>query len=883
LVPRVQIIGRMLGAGQASLVLVHGPAGFGKSTVLSQHFAQLRARGIAVGWLTLDRADNEPERFMAYLAEACRAIDPAMPARDIVAHDGEAVVLELAERLTALRGRFALFLDDFEHIEKRAVLGLLRQLIDYLPPGGQVVIGSRVAPQLGLGRLRAHGKLLEIEAAQLCFSLVETTSFLRRQGGLAWADGEILRLQQRTDGWPAALWLVSLALRGKPDPRQFVATFDGANAAIADYLMEDVLSRQPQRMRDFLLRTSVLTELNGPLCDHMLQTQDSAQLLAQAERSHLFLTQETEQGWYRYHPLFGDFLRHQLEQAQPRGIALLHRRAAEWWLAQGWPARAVEHALHARDKPYLRQLLTEHAAQLLWEGRSRTLARWYAVPLVAETVVGDPMLSLTFAWALTLSHRHDASMALLDRLGAGQEEESAWMTMKALRAFILAMSDRVHESEALWRACAPRIAPERPLTYAMMGASFGFCLVAGSRFDEARQLLTRARASALQISRSFIAPMTLCIEGAVDLAEGHLRHATSSFRAALASDLQERPYGASGAVAAAFLAEALYEGQQLEEAESLLKLYLPLLEEAAAPDQLITSHAVLARIAAARGQDEAAEAILTAMEVDGHRHALPRMVASARLERARLALLQGRVQLAREQLAGGSEARIWSPFESLVMHANDIETPFIGAMRMRICTGRATSAIAPLKDALRAAQALRRRRRAHKLGLLLGEALCLAGQTAHGMRRLRDELQFAANEGFVRCCADEGPELARRIAQLRETVLAEGGPGVQALGDFMAQVMAAAGLPVTVTAPGPATSALPALPVTPPIVSPPLSERELQVLRLLAGGYRNKEIANRMFVSETTVKAHLRNINVKLGAQGRTHAVAIGRQLGLVF
>lgn len=877
-VPRTQIIDQFRAAEEAALVLVHGPAGFGKSTVMLQYYAQLRSRGIACGWLTLDAADNELSRLLDYLGEVLRAIDPQSPAAGT---DADAALPDLAARLSALGGRFVLFLDDFETIESPVVLGLMRQLVDYLPAGGQIVIGSRTVPDLGLGRLRVRGQLLEIQAVDLRFSSTETALFLRQQRGLALRNDDILRLQERTQGWPAALWLVSVALRDRADPQQFVDTFDGSNASMADYLMEDVLARQSPEVRDFLLRVSVLEEFNAPLSDAVLERGDSAELLARVARAHLFLVpQDADHRWFRFHPLFREFLRAQAARVAAGEIPQLHRRAAQWWLAQGRPSAAIEHAMQGGDAAYLMELLEAHAPKLLWQGRSRTLARWWGQPQVAQPVsaalAAHTGLALVFAWALLLTHRRDEAQRLLDTLDAAREAGAiapdglSASATRAPRAFLLAMGDRIEAASQLWLSCRDDFTPAQPLSFAMRGASYGLGLLAAGRFEQARQSLAAALDVAQGISGSFIAPMVMCVLGALELTQGRLRNATASFRAALTG--AGGGYPQRDTVAAAFLADALYLGDQLEEAERMLNLYLPLLRKAAAPDQLITSYVVLARIAATRGEHDAAEERLAEMELTGHRAGLPRVVASARLERARLALLQGRVGFASDQLASGSDPAVWNGFAGLITQANDVDAPFIGALRLKVRTGRAEAAVAPLKDALREAEAQHRLRRAHQLSLLLVEALCLTGQAAQGMRRLRDAMQFAADEGFVRSFVDEGPELLRRVAELRDA-MAPGEP----LAVHADRILVAAGL-------APSRAATPAVgaPVCVPTGSGSLSERELQVLRLLADGHRNREIADRLFVSETTVKAHLRSINVKLGAQSRTHALAMGRQLGLV-
>jgi len=882
-VPRTRLVDWMSASTNAALVLVHGPAGFGKTTTMLQYYAQCRERAIAAGWLTLERADNDVVRFLRYLVDVFRSIDPGMPpaAEVRINANGDSAVLDLIGRFTAFRKKYVLFLDDFEAIESTVVLGLVQQIIECLPENGQLVIGSRNIPELGIGRLRAHGRLIEIETAQLRFNPAETTSFFRRQNDLMLRDTDIEQLQQRTEGWPAALWLASLALRDRADPRAFVKAFDGSNAAIVEYLLEDVLARQDEPVRRFLLHTSVLQELSAPLCDALLGRGDSRQLLARIERAHLFLvSRDGDRQWYRYHPLFGDFLRAQLRYSQPQAIPALHLRAARWWVQAGQPTRAIEHALQCGDAHYLLSLLDCHVSDLLWRGRAGTLARWYAALPANVKLERSPSPMLDFAWSLTLTHRYGESLKLLDSFdagsapGAGNTEAFATET-RAQRAFILAMTDRIKESSALWRGCVPAMGAMRPVVYAMLGASFGYCLVAENRFDEARRFLGQARRRALEIGNSFIAPMALCLEGTIDFAQGRLRDALTSFRTASSSSSQ-LPHVAGHAVVAGFLAEALYETGQLGEAERFLTVYLPMLKEAAAPDQLITSFIVLARIALSRGAREAAMGFLEELETTGHRQGLPRLVASSRLERGRIALLDGQMAAAQALLASACEHHVWEPFDGLIAHANDVDAPLVADLRWRIRGGKAQSVLAPLKDALHQAERLHRHRRALKLSTLLAQALCATGQKAAGLRHLRDVLAFAAREGFVRSLIDEGSELLHLIAELRHQMTEMTGCDAE-LVPFIDQLLATSGgaFPAVASVTGSATA-------TARGMSSVLSKRELQVLRLLAEGHGNRSMAERLFVSETTVKAHLRSINVKLGAQSRTHAIAVARQLRLL-
>ncbi|MFZ3028748.1 MAG: LuxR C-terminal-related transcriptional regulator [Rhodoferax sp.] len=871
-------------------MLVHGPAGFGKTTVMLQYFVQLQQRETATAWLTIDSADNDVARFIPYIVSAFHMIDPTIRS----GLDGDALnaignvdgaALDLANHLSAFTRPFALFLDDFEEIRNPTVFELVRKLIGYLPAHGRLVIGSRTIPEIGLGRLRAHGELIEITTPQLRFTSEETASFLRHRRGLALSDDHVLKLQQHTDGWAAALWLASLALHDRENPQQFIDTFDGANATITDYLVEDVLSRQPDNVRSFLLRTSVLTELGVALCDHVLGRDDSHEMLPYIERAHLFLVpQDLDRRWYRYHALFRDFLRAQLKQTSSDVVAGLHRRASNWYANESRPVPAIEHALWSGNVQHTIFLLAAHAEALLWEGRARLLARWFDSPTLVGKLKTFPRLILVHAWALTFIHRYQHAMYLLGQVqatkGLGDNpDEATWGQINALQAFILAMTDQMSQAAARWRACLGRLSPQEPFPYGMLATSYAYCLIAESRFTEARNFLDEANHSYLRIGNTFIVPVAICLEGAIDFAQGRLLSAVSRFRAALAGATADYLCRVSGtAVPVAFLAEALYELNELDEAERLLNVYLPLLKEMAAPDQLITSYAVLARIANSRGQTDQAVDILTEMESVGHQQALPRMVATARLERSRTALMQGNVDAAEDYLSSAAEESTWMAFEGVVPHANDIESPALARLRLDVRCRHGDGAIAGLKSAIKHAEGLHRYRQALKLNILLAEALYDAGQPSMGMRRLRDALQFAAGEGFVRTFVDEGASVIRLVAEFESTIQRGEGHG-QMGGELMALVdtilIAGGGARVRKADAGVPPSVGGASPDT-------LSKRERQVLGLLASGLRNRTIAEKLFVSETTVKAHLRSINVKLGTQSRTHAVAVARQRGWI-
>ncbi len=646
-----------------------------------------------------------------------------------------------------------------------------------------------------------------------------------------------------------------------------------------------MLSRQPDHVRSFLLHTSVLKELGVELCDHVLGRDDSREILSHIERSHLFLMpQDLERRWYRYHALFRSFLYVYLKQTSPDAVADLHRRASDWYMNENRPVPAIEHALLSRDVAYTRTLLDAHAEKLLWQGRVRLLARWLDSPVLAGQLKSSPRLSLVHAWTLTFTHRYPQAMALLEQMqategGSNGPEESTWGQINALQAFLLSMIDRLSESATHWRTCLGHLSPQEPFPFGILATSYAYCLIAESRFKEAQNFLDKASQSHLRIGATFIESVAICLEGAIDFAQGRLRSAVLRFRVGLASGTTAPLRDVSGStLSAAFLAEALYELNELDEAERLLNVYLPQIKEVAPPDQLITSFATLARIASCRGNPDRAADILTDMESIGHQLALPRMVATARLERSRIALLRGNVKAAEDYLAIAAEDETWLAFEGFVTHANDIESPELARLRLDVRCGRSEGAIERLKSAVKLAQDMRRHRQGLKLNILLSEALCNTGQQRLGMRRLREALQFASAEGFVRAFVDEGPSIMRLVAEFAVTVQRGEGSGEAAgeLAAFVDTVLAAGGVArveKVAASPSPVVCEAPA---------DALSEREIQVLGLLASGRRNRGIAETLFVTESTIKSHLRSINVKLGTQSRTHAVAIARERGWI-
>lgn len=878
--PRHQISQRIRSAPAAKLILMQGPAGFGKTTTMLQYFEQLQAGGTAVAWLNLDDEDNEFEHFLAHLtlifdrmaAATPGAIDPASA--------------PLIHRIAELDQPFVLFFDECEHIHSPVVLDFLRRMIKHLPESGRLVIGSRNVPNLGLGRLRVNHQLLEIGPAQLRFSLEESIDFFRSKQGLSLSGEDVKLLHRHTEGWAAALHLASLSLASHGNRQHFIATFSGSHAGLADYLAEDVLERLPSELQTFLLRTCVLNELCVPLCAAVSGDARAGELLARLESAHLFLMPlDEERRWYRYHALFADFLRAQLRQRHPEWIAGLHRAASRWYTEQGDRLAAIEYALSSQDTAEALALLNNHGRAFVEQSRFALLAGWYsALPPGAFDFY--PQLRLTFAWALAYVRRGSEAISLIEGLSSASTESSpdadTQLSCVAIRALSQIMSDQL---EACYQTCATAPPPllEKPsFAGSHVAVLRTIYLGAAGRFAEAAQAITEIRrhdASAQALGSFSSRTMVDCLLSSADLTQGRLRDAEKRLRKSTAEWIANpRRELTPGSIMNVQLAELLYQCDELAEAERLLTEYLPLVIEVGMPDLVIAGHIVLARIAYAQQDRSRALQVLSALEHLGHRERLPRLVASHWLERSRIALLEGDVAHAKAYWVHAGSGEVWERLRGLVRHANDVDTPEIAHLRLLIRSERCDEALPELKRQLHEASEGGRHRRVLKLRILLSEALHGLDQDRASLRVLRDAVRQAGREGFVRTFVEEGATVARLLLMLRQAAPGETDldTGAPELPEFIDHLLQVCGMPAATTDSCSWAEASPTMPAG------RLTRSEQRVLELLAQGLTNASIAEKLFVALSTVNAHLRNINAKLGVHSRAQAVAVAQRQGLI-
>lgn len=860
-VAREPLAERLSHAPASRLVLLQAPAGFGKTTAMAIYREHLASEGWPTAWLTLDAADNELARLLPGLVSVLHQL-----CGEATASAGDASLQEVEDLLARIPGRVALFIDEAEHVQDAAVLGVLRSLVERLPETSVLVIASRTVPDLALSRLRVRGQLLEIDSEHLRFSREETRRFLVGSGiGLQPGDADLLH--DKTTGWVAALRLSALALERTSDPSEWIAQFSGSHETLAGFLAEEVLRHQPALLREFLLRTSILQALEPALCATLVPQADTGTLLEGLLRASLFTTPPaTAGGPLRYHALFADFLRGRLSRELPGEVPSLHLRAARWYLEQGRPVPAINHTLAAGDHAAAVALLEVHAMPLLMQGRMKLLVRWLAQVPEAE-LQRRAQLCLVQAWALCFTSGPEQALVRLQASGLADHTDPAIQThAQALRLTLLSNSDRVAEAYDEGVNLLARRRSAGDFAEAVLANVVAHVATVSAQGSEARTLLDIARR--LQPADSAFGFMYAeTTDGLVDFLEGRLRQAAARFRLALGRTREHRPAGVEGNAWPGLLhAATLYETNDTVQAERLLHVYLPMASDVGLPDHVIMGHVMLARLASLRGDTAAAVEQLAQLEAVGHRRALPRVVAAARLERARRDMLAGRYATAALEMERAGDSALWAQVDQLAQPANDLENATLSRLRMQVLTGGCAGAIGPLEHQIARATAASRERRLLLLRSLLAMAQARTEGVDAALKTLLPALRMGAREGFVRLFVDEGPQLGALVHEAAHRMRASAQDPVFV--DYLVRLAQAFGEVAALPAQSPTTAA------------EPLTKQEVRVLAEVAKGLSNDEVATILGITRSTVRTHMRNVSAKLGACNRTQAVALARSSG---
>lgn len=857
---------------QYKLLLITAPAGFGKTTLLSE-WSQRSTHPVA--WVSLDATDNDPIHFWSYVIAALDKLDTSVGKNVLpFVHSSrpaptEYTVPTLVNTVANIPDHFALVLDDYHCIESEAIHGAVAYLLDYMPANMHLILASRIEPPLPLAQWRARGQLLELRAADLRFSSEETGQLLNQTMELSLRPKDVTTLQRRTEGWAAGLQLAALAVQehGGHTAITSLQDFRGDHHYIVSYLASEVLQQQPEPTRDFLLQTAILDTLNGSLCDAITGQANGQAILEQLHQGNLFITALSHKGQYRYHQLFADFLRDQIQHAPSVDVPTLHLRAADWYERHGDLDRAIDHTLAAGCIEEATQLIEKAARPHMLRGEFATLSRWFKA-LPDWAIRDNAEFCLIYAWVLANRGQIKAAAQYLDHLDAQLADDMNVLLGEAatIRARIAVIqgdtAQNIHYSKKALDLL-PSDTPMRSdvyldLAFAYSGADFE---AAESSFDEAINL-SRATGNLRT------ALMATYYMACMYTDRGQFRRAVQSYQQALAWCQQADPTSAAACWAHAGFGALLYEWNDLTAAIDHLQRAVKLAKQGGEVKVLMYARVPLALALHSQGRSDEAMAILdTAAEV-AQQTCIQQLATQIGITRMRISLDQGDVDTAGR----------WLQNQGINMWHENLSPKHVAALAWFHLAQSKTPPPAPADALSRVAElleALCEGDATHDYPYLLVQHLTMlalvyqaSGDQNQAVEKLARATAIAEPLELARTFIDCGTELA---VLLREVASRERGSS------YVAKLLAAFRDDL-------AAQRAPERPPRAddqPLIEP-LGEREIEVLQHIARGHSNKEIADEMVVAVSTVKWYLRNIYGKLQVHRRTQAVARARELNLL-
>ena len=877
LVARPQLTERLEHGAALKLTLISAPPGFGKTTLLAEWLASSAAADRSVGWLSLDQADNEPSAFWNYLIRALQSAEPGIGANALTLLEAPqppplaSVLATVLNELTAASRDVVLVLDDYHTIDATEIQAGMTFLLERLPPRAHLVIATRSDPALPLSRLRARGELVEIRAADLRFTPETAEAYLNEVMGLHLGASEVASLEARTEGWIAALQLAALSMRGRDDLAGFIARFAGDDRYIVDYLVEEVLQRQPEQIRSFLLQTSILDRMSGPLCDAITGQGGGRATLEALDRANLFVVPlDDQRQWYRYHHLFADVLRARLLGEEPGRVAELHRLASIWYERNGDRADAIEHALAGGDFERAADMI-ELAAPEMRRARLELPRRRWLEALPDEVLKVRPVLNVEYVGALMARGEfHDVEGRLRDA--------ERWLDSPAGASGAMVVVDeaalrRLPSSIAMYRAAQAQLRGDVPGTLAQArqaidlageddhlerGGAAGFLALAhwgSGELEIAFRYWADAQEELLKADHVVDAIGCFRPLAEIRISQGRLRDAMSIYQRGLALAAAHRPKVLRGtADMHVGIGELLLEFNDLDAAAGHLLTGRELGDDVGLPRNPYRWHVAMARIREAEGDTEDALRLLREAE---------RLYVSEYYPLARpIHAVATRIWIAQGRL---TEAQDWVRERGLSIE-DDLgflsEFEHVTLARVLMAHSMATGDRPPMRDAVAlldrlraAAEAGGRQGTVVEVLVLLLIARRALDDDAGALTALRQAMILAEPEGYVRTFVAEGAPMTA----LLEAAIAHG------ISPQYARRLLAA---------GDRQHKQP--------LEEPLSEREIEVLRLLATDLNGPDIASELVVALSTVRSHTKAIYAKLGVNSRRAAVRRGEELGLL-
>ena len=889
-VARPRLSQRLSRGVESKLTLISAPAGFGKSTLLAEWLAAVPSDPRSVAWLSLDPGDNQPAAFWTYVIKALQTVAPEAGSTALALLQApqpppiESVLATLLNELGALPTDVVLVLDDYHTVDAHEIQDAMAFLLEHLPPQVHLVIATRADPGLPLARLRGRGELVEVRAADLRFTPDEAAAYLNEVMGLDLGAGDVAALETRTEGWIAALQLAALSMQGRDDIAGFIATFAGDDRYIVDYLVEEVLQRQPAPVRSFLLETSILTRLSGPLCDAVTGEGDGRATLEALERGNLFLVPlDDRRRWYRYHHLFADVLRAHLQDEQPDRIPELHRRAGEWYERNGERSEAIRHALAAGDFPRAADLI-ELAVPVLRQGRQEAAVLGWFRALPDDVIAVRPVLSVHYAGTLLIHGQVEGAEARLqdaerwlDTTAEGQarsnaspsderivvDEEEFGRLPGAIAVFRAALALAVGDAAGTIRyarRALDLVSENDHLGHGSAAGLMGLAYWTNGDLEEAHRSYADSMASLEKAGH--LSDTLGCAVALADIriAQGRLREAMSTYEPGLRRATEPGATVLRGtADLHVGMSELCLERNDLDAALRHLMTSRALGEHAGLPRNAFRWRVAMARIRTAEGDLEGALDLLDEADRLYVSDFFPNVRPIAAL-RARLWVAQGK---SAEALGWSTELGLSAEDDLSYLHEFE-HIALARVLMARAATSGADrddrTALKLLARLLEAAEAGRRTGSVIEILVLQALAHRSDGDVRAALVPLERALSLAEPEDYVRIFIDEGPAMTALLEAAAKRGMAP---------NYVRRLLSGFG----------ATDD--SSPVRQALIEP-LSERELDVLRLLGSDLNGPDIARELVVSLNTVRSHTKNIFAKLGVNNRRAAVSRAAELGLL-